>query len=76
MLIPKGMTPDELLYSCKTARYTFNTYKNIFIRSLNFKSNCRGLMNLGIYYLVNLVSRFEIHMKQGRRLGCDENNTN
>ena len=76
MLIPKKMTPEELLYSCKTARYTFNTYKNIFKRSLNFKSNCRGFMNLGIYYLVNLVSRFEIHMKQGRRLGYDENNTN
>ena len=76
MLIPKGMTPEELLNGCKNARYTFNTYKNIFKRSLNFKSNSRGLMNLGIYYLVNIISRFEIHMKQGRRLGYNEDNTN
>lgn len=69
MLTPKGMTEQELMESCKNARFTFNTYKNIFKRLLNFKANGRNFENVTIFLITNLISRFEIKAKQGKRLG-------
>ncbi|MDR2133163.1 MAG: B12-binding domain-containing radical SAM protein [Clostridiales Family XIII bacterium] len=64
---PRSMTPRELADSCKAARYKFYSYRNILRRALG--ANARGLFNLGVFALINLVSRKEIHRKQGRRLG-------
>ncbi|MBQ4077866.1 B12-binding domain-containing radical SAM protein [bacterium] len=69
MLTPKNMTTDDLMNSCKNARYKFNSFKNIFIRLLNFKSNCRNLQNISLFLLGNIVSKIEIHTKQGKKLG-------
>ncbi len=69
MLKPEKMTGNELMQSCKNARYEFNSYYNIFKRLLNFKANCKNFTNIGLFLLANLVSKAEIHTKQGRRLG-------
>jgi radical SAM superfamily enzyme YgiQ (UPF0313 family) len=82
--VPVSMTPDELTEGCYWARSEFNTATSILKRSLDRKANARNLRNMGVYWLSNLISRREIHTKQGRRLGsssdwdiserlCDEN---
>lgn len=69
MLKPAGMSENELMDCCKNARYTFNSYKNIFSRLLNIKANCASLTNVVLFLLANLISRAEIHIKQGKSLG-------
>lgn len=65
---PKSMSPSELKEGCKAARYTFNTYKNIFTRLLKSNVNRRGFNSL-VYLALNIISRKEIHRKQGKVLG-------
>ncbi len=69
MLKPKNMSEEELMQSCKCARYEFNSYRNIFRRLLNFKSNCANFTNLILFLCANLISKSEIHTKQGKKLG-------
>jgi len=76
MFIPKGMTGPELTESCKAARYRFNAPHNLLWRATNLKANSRTPINLLLFIAAGLISRREIHFKQGRRLGCDcENHT-
>ncbi len=72
MFKPLSMTEDELMQSCKEARYEFNSYKNIFGRLLNFKSNCATLTNLILFLTANLISKSEIYAKQGKKLGGEQ----
>ena len=65
---PKSMTPDELRDGCKEARYEFNTYKNIFRRLFRNKVH-RNLFNMFVFIVLNIISRKEIHRKQGKVLG-------
>jgi radical SAM superfamily enzyme YgiQ (UPF0313 family) len=74
MFIPKGMTGRELTESCKAARYRFNAPHNLLWRATNLKANSRTPMNLLLFIAAGLISRREIHNKQGRRLGCDFEN--
>ncbi len=69
MLKPKRMSEEELMQSCKNARYEFNSYKNIFKRLLNFKSNCNSFTNFILFLCANLISKSEIKTKQGKKLG-------
>lgn len=70
MVIPKKMTEYELMESCKNARYSFYSYKNIAKRMF-----CMiNMDNAAVFLKTNLISRFEIMAKQGRKLG--ENNEN
>ena len=69
MFIPQNMTPSELMESCKNARYEFNSWYNIFKRLLNFKSNCASLSNIMLFLISNIISKKEIHAKQGIKLG-------
>jgi radical SAM superfamily enzyme YgiQ (UPF0313 family) len=71
MFTPKGMTGSELTESCKAARYRFNAPHNLLFRATNLKSNSRTPMNLLLFIAAGVISRREIHYKQGRRLGCD-----
>jgi radical SAM superfamily enzyme YgiQ (UPF0313 family) len=66
---PRGMTADELTEGCYRARSAFNGYSSIFKRALAPRTNCRSLYRLGVYLLSNLISRREIHRKQGLPLG-------
>lgn len=71
--IPRGMSPDQLTEGCYWARTQFNTCGAIFKRSLEPQANARSLSNLGVFLAANLVSRREIHKKQGRYLGTQDN---
>jgi radical SAM superfamily enzyme YgiQ (UPF0313 family) len=66
---PRGMTAEELTEECFRARCEFNRCSSIVGRALDFDTNCRDPYRLGLFAASNLVSRREIHRKQGRRLG-------
>ena len=68
MYFPKSMTPEELKDGCKAARFNFNTYRNIFKRMMGAKANHRSLLNIVVFLAINLISRSEIHRKQGESL--------
>ncbi len=68
---PESMTPDELKEGCKNARFTFNTYKNIFKRLFGCKVY-RNPVNALVFLALNIISRKEIHRKQGKVLGGND----
>ena len=68
VFLPGGMTPEELQSGCKNARFRFNSYSNIFKRLFSCKAN-RKPFNALVFLALNLVSRKEIHRKQGKALG-------
>ena len=75
MLDPRGMSGHELMESCKEARYKFNTIGSLLKRMTNWRVNSRSFKNLFVFWAAGIVSRREIHFKQGRKLGAsDENN--
>lgn len=67
---PESMTPEELEEGCKKARYTFNTYKNIFKRLFGNRIYFNPV-NACVFLLLNFISRKEIYRKQGKVLGSD-----
>ncbi|MBZ0165184.1 MAG: B12-binding domain-containing radical SAM protein [Candidatus Omnitrophica bacterium] len=67
---PKKMTPVELTEGCYRARTLFNRYRSIFKRLVDTPVNHRDLNRLGFYLTSNLISRREIHKKQGMSLGA------
>ena len=71
MLRPCGMTPAELEDGCYRARSRFNAYSSIFRRSLGGGGDGRKPNRTGFCLAVNVVSRHEIHRKQGMLLGGD-----
>lgn len=70
MLVPAGMTPDELTDGCRAARFAFNTPACIARRLLHPAANAHTPVNAALFLVANLVSRREIRAKQGRRLGA------
>lgn len=68
MYYPKSMTCDELMEGCRAARYDFNSLRNIMKRMFGAKVNHRGIFNSVVFLLINLISRSEIHRKQGAKL--------
>jgi len=65
---PDNMTPDELKEGCKNARYEFNTYKNILKRLFRNKVHLNPFGSI-LFLVLNIISRKEIHRKQGKILG-------
>jgi radical SAM superfamily enzyme YgiQ (UPF0313 family) len=72
MFVPRGMTSDALASACRQARYAFYSPASIGRRVCRPRTNARSLGNLVLYLTGNLISRREIHAKQGRRLGVPE----
>lgn len=66
---PRGMTPDQLTAGCYRARSEFNRYSSIARRAFEFRTNFRDPYRLGVFLASNLISRREIHRKQGLPLG-------
>ncbi len=66
---PRGMTAEQLTEGCFQARQAFNRYSAIASRALDFRTNCRDPLHLGIFLAGNLISRKEIYRKQGLQLG-------
>lgn len=69
MIKPMNMTEKELVESCWFARRKFNSFGNILNRMFNLRANSRNFINLCFFLVANITSRFEIHKKQGRKLG-------
>lgn len=67
---PANMSAAELTAGCYRARTAFNTFGSILRRLLDRRANLRSPYRVGIYLLANLISRREIHAKQGKRLGA------
>lgn len=62
------MTAEQLTAGCFRARSEFNRYGSIFKRAAT-RINGRSPYRLGLHLLSNLISRREIHKKQGLTLG-------
>ncbi len=69
---PRGMTAAQLTEGCFRARSAFNTYGSIFRRLLDRRTHLRSPYRVGVYLLSNLISRREIHAKQGQPMGGPE----
>jgi len=63
---PEKMTPEELKQGCKNARFIFNSYKSIIKRLLGAKVNRKNAL---LFLAINIISRKEIHRKQGKIIG-------
>jgi len=70
---PKALTPQELKDGCYKARMNFYSYKSIFKRLFNRDANSKNIYMLSVYLLANLISRWEIKAKQGKKLGVHKN---
>ncbi|MCP4662497.1 MAG: B12-binding domain-containing radical SAM protein [bacterium] len=66
---PRGMSAEELTRGCYRARSEFNTYGAICRRLFNPRAHLRSPHRIGTYLAANLISRKEIHAKQGMALG-------
>ncbi|MBM3266954.1 MAG: B12-binding domain-containing radical SAM protein [Candidatus Sericytochromatia bacterium] len=66
---PAGMTPEELTAGCYRARSRFNALSSLAYRALDSRTHLRSAHRLGIFLGANLISRREIHSKQGLPLG-------
>ncbi len=67
---PRAMTAQQLTDGCRRARTRFSTARSILHRALDRRTHLRSPSRLGLYALANVVSRREIHAKQGRPLGA------
>lgn len=68
VFLPENMTPEDLQTGCKDARFRFNTYPCIMKRLFGNKAHW-NLVNAGVFLALNIISRKEIHRKQGKILG-------
>jgi len=70
--VPRGMTPDELTEGCWRARQQFYRYSTIAQRIWTQPALYLRPSRLAVLVASNLISRREIHRKQGARLGTEE----
>jgi len=68
---PKNMSAEELSATCYRMRTRFNTYPAILRRACAPQMNARSPHHLFAFLVANLVSRKEIHAKQGEALGLE-----
>ena len=66
---PKNMSAEELMEACKNARFKFNSWKNIFTRFFDLKTNLKGIINPFLFFYMNIVCKIEVTRKQGKKLG-------
>ena len=69
LLEPAGMSRQELVQSCREARFAFNSPRIMIQRLKGQSINKKTWLNLLVFLLVGWISRREIHFKQGRKLG-------
>ena len=65
---PENMTPTDLQEGCKNARFSFNTYKCILKRLVCNRAHLNPI-NAVVFLALNIISKKEIHRKQGKILG-------
>lgn len=69
---PRGMTATDLARGCFRVRSAFNAYSSMLRRLFDRRTHLRSPYRVGIYLLSNMISRKEIHAKQGLALGGPE----
>jgi radical SAM superfamily enzyme YgiQ (UPF0313 family) len=69
LIVPRGMTPEELTDGCSRARERFNRTRNIVRRFWGSRANMGGFDNAAVYWVSNIVSRMDIRAKANLRLG-------
>ena len=69
---PRGMTANQLTEGCYRSRTAFNTARSIFCRAWDPRTTLRSPRRMAQYAISNLISRREIHTKQGLALGGPE----
>jgi radical SAM superfamily enzyme YgiQ (UPF0313 family) len=67
--VPARLTPAQLAEGVYRARRRFYGWRSIAWRALDRRANTRSLASTALFLGANLVSRREIRLKQGRRLG-------
>lgn len=67
MFTPAAMTPAELTRACRDARFGFYSASSIARRT---PRNAFSPLTVGVHLAANLISRREIHAKQGAALGA------
>lgn len=68
MLMPVNLSSYELENGCFQAKRSFNSMSSIFLRALDFKSNCKNLPNFLLFLIINIANRKQVFRKQGKRL--------
>lgn len=68
MFMPKKMSPDTFEKTVFDVRKEFNSWLNIFKRTMNL-SVLKSPFNLGIFLLANKLTRKELYKKQNIKLG-------
>ncbi|MEI6149881.1 MAG: radical SAM protein [bacterium] len=66
---PRNMSAEQLEQGCYQAKTEFNRATNMLRRAFDGKANRD---NLALFWLGNVISRREIHRKQGGRLGAEQ----
>ncbi|MBT3294115.1 MAG: B12-binding domain-containing radical SAM protein [Verrucomicrobia bacterium] len=66
---PARMSAQELAAGCFGLRKAFNSGRNIIARFPGLKFRHTDVYKAGLYVAANVVSRRELHRKQGRALG-------
>jgi radical SAM superfamily enzyme YgiQ (UPF0313 family) len=67
---PRGMTAEQLTEGTRRARFTFHAAAGIVRRGLDLKANLSSFRNAWVYLAMNVVSRMDVHRKQGIKLGA------
>jgi radical SAM superfamily enzyme YgiQ (UPF0313 family) len=67
---PQLMTADELTEGCIHAREMFYKFGSILKRATKPSANSRSLLNLGVFWAGNLITRHELSYKLGHHLGA------
>lgn len=66
---PSKMTAHQLAEACIDFRKEFYSIKNIFLRALDFKANCKNLKIMLYFFALNFLFRKEITKRKGIPLG-------
>ena len=69
---PRGMTAGELTAGCYRARTRFYSRSSIASRLAGSRTTLQSPRRTALYLAANLISRREVHRKQGRGLGAPE----
>jgi radical SAM superfamily enzyme YgiQ (UPF0313 family) len=66
---PRKISAEELEETCLDARRQFYSWRSIFRRMWDFKTNAQSLRMAGLYLSVNAQAHLDIDLRQGLSLG-------
>jgi radical SAM superfamily enzyme YgiQ (UPF0313 family) len=69
---PESISPNELSRLCYKYRKKFYSWRSIFWRLFNFKTNFYSMRSLFIFFSVNIMSKIDVKKRQGLVLGKEK----